>query len=308
MTWVLIIAFIFGVFGLYEHIRFNRQKRHMIELTEELDHFLYSPCEPHMENLEEGYFANMYNQISKLETQFLDMQKGLGVRESEMMEFIENMAHQVKNNITSLQIQIDLLGINADEKQKTYLNKCQDSVNRLTWDIDRLLKSSQLAEGKIAMLDETMDIGDEIDEVLIALSSISEERNVTIILNKTEESTYSGDRFWISQAIENVIKNAIEHTDAGGYVSISVTKSNSLIIIRVEDSGNGIAEQELDNLFRRFYRGSGNKAGYGIGLSMAKDIVEAHHGIIQAGNNIDRGAWFEIRLLCLDGADIYKRT
>lgn len=102
--------------------------------------------------------------------------------------------------------------------------------------------------------------------------------------------------------------NAIEHTDAGGYVSISVTKSNSLIIIRVEDSGNGIAEQELDNLFRRFYRGSGNKAGYGIGLSMAKDIVEAHHGIIQAGNNIDKGAWFEIRLLCLDGADIYKRT
>lgn len=102
--------------------------------------------------------------------------------------------------------------------------------------------------------------------------------------------------------------NAIEHTDAGGYVSISVTKSNSLIIIRVEDSGNGIAEQELDNLFRRFYRGSGNKASYGIGLSMAKDIVEAHHGIIQAGNNIDKGAWFEIRLLCLDGADIYKRT
>ena len=85
MTWVLIIAFVFGGFGLYEHIHFNRQKRHMIELTEELDHFLYSPCEPHMENLEEGYFANMYNQISKLETQFLDMQKGLGVRESEMM-------------------------------------------------------------------------------------------------------------------------------------------------------------------------------------------------------------------------------
>lgn len=89
---------------------------------------------------------------------------------------------------------------------------------------------------------------------------------------------------------------------------VSVTKSNSLIIIRVEDSGNGITEQELDNLFRRFYRGSGNKAGYGIGLSMAKDIVEAHHGSIQAGNNIDKGAWFEIRLLCLDGADIYKRT
>lgn len=307
MTWLLIIALVVGVFGVYEHIRFNRQKKHMIELTEELDHFLYSPCEPHMENLEEGYFANMYNQISKLETQFLDMQKGLGAREGEMIEFIENMAHQVKNNITSLQIQIDLLGINADENQKINLNKCQDSVNRLTWDIDRLLKSSQLAEGKIAMLDESMDIGDEVDRVIIALSSISEDRNVTINVNKAEESTYSGDRFWISQAIENVIKNAIEHTDVGGHVDISITKDNSLIIIRVEDSGNGIAEQELDNLFRRFYRGSDNKTGYGIGLSMAKDIIEAHHGSIQAGNNIDKGAWFEIRLLCLDSADIYKR-
>ena len=96
----------------------------MIHITEELDHFSYCPSEPHLENLDEGYFANMYNQISKLEVQVLDMKENAAVREQEMINFIENMAHQVKNTLTSLQIQIDLLDICVDENQKRYLLKC----------------------------------------------------------------------------------------------------------------------------------------------------------------------------------------
>lgn len=278
----------------------------MIHITEELDHFSYCPSEPHLENLDEGYFANMYNQISKLEVQVLDMKENAAVREQEMINFIENMAHQVKNTLTSLQIQIDLLDICVDENQKRYLLKCQDSVNRLTWEIDRLLKSSQLAEGKIVMLDEQINITEEVEKVIAALSSIADERNVNIKVEAANVIEYSGDKFWISQAIENVLKNAIEHTDIGGVINVDIAKKNSMITIRIEDSGDGIIEQEIENVFRRFYRGNGNKTGYGIGLSMAKDIVEAHHGSIQAGNNLNKGAWFEIKLLCLDSSEIYR--
>lgn len=307
MEWLLgITAFGFAILYISEHIRFQKQKKNMIDITEELDHFSYCPSEPHLENLDEGYFANMYNQISKLEVQVLDMKENAAVREQEMINFIENMAHQVKNTLTSLQIQIDLLDICVDENQKRYLLKCQDSVNRLTWEIDRLLKSSQLAEGKIVMLDEQINITEEVEKVIAALSSIADERNVNIKVAAANVIEYSGDKFWISQAIENVLKNAIEHTDTGGVINVDIAKKNSMVIIRIEDSGDGIIEQEIENVFRRFYRGNGNKTGYGIGLSMAKDIVEAHHGSIQAGNNLNKGAWFEIKLLCLDSSEIYR--
>lgn len=307
MEWLLgITAFGFAILYISEHIRFQKQKKNMIDITEELDHFSYCPSEPHLENLDEGYFANMYNQISKLEVQVLDMKENADVREQEMINFIENMAHQVKNTLTSLQIQIDLLDICVDENQKRYLLKCQDSVNRLTWEIDRLLKSSQLAEGKIVMLDEQINITEEVEKVIAALSSIADERNVNIKVAAANVIEYSGDKFWISQAIENVLKNAIEHTDTGGVINVDIAKKNSMVIIRIEDSGDGIIEQEIENVFRRFYRGNGNKTGYGIGLSMAKDIVEAHHGSIQAGNNLNKGAWFEIKLLCLDSSEIYR--
>lgn len=307
MEWLLgITAFGFAILYISEHIRFQKQKKNMIDITEELDHFSYCPSEPHLENLDEGYFANMYNQISKLEVQVLDMKENAAVREQEMINFIENMAHQVKNTLTSLQIQIDLLDICVDEHQKRYLLKCQDSVNRLTWEIDRLLKSSQLAEGKIVMLDEQINITEEVEKVIAALSSIADERNVNIKVAAANVIEYSGDKFWISQAIENVLKNAIEHTDIGGVINVDIAKKNSMITIRIEDSGDGIIEQEIENVFRRFYRGNGNKTGYGIGLSMAKDIVEAHHGSIQAGNNLNKGAWFEIKLLCLDSSEIYR--
>lgn len=307
MEWLLgITALGFAILYISEHIRFQKQKKNMIHITEELDHFSYCPSEPHLENLDEGYFANMYNQISKLEVQVLDMKENAAVREQEMINFIENMAHQVKNTLTSLQIQIDLLDICVDENQKRYLLKCQDSVNRLTWEIDRLLKSSQLAEGKIVMLDEQINITEEVEKVIAALSSIADERNVNIKVAAANVIEYSGDKFWISQAIENVLKNAIEHTDTGGVINVDIAKKNSMVIIRIEDSGDGIIEQEIENVFRRFYRGNGNKTGYGIGLSMAKDIVEAHHGSIQAGNNLNKGAWFEIKLLCLDSSEIYR--
>lgn len=302
-----IVALIVVMLYVIEHIKYEKQKQSMILLTEELDRFAYSPDKPHLENLDEGYFANMYNQIAKLEMQFLDMQKEVNAREREMICFVENMAHQIKNVLTALQIQLDLLHINANSNQVYHLEKCQNSVNRLTWEIDRLLKSSQLAEGKIQMLDERMNICDVIEKVLETLSPIAEERNVSIDVNTENNIYYSGDPFWIPQAIENVIKNAIEHTQVQGKVSVEVSQFNGVVTIRVEDSGEGIPYSEMDNLFRRFNRGNSNKSGYGIGLSMAKDIAKAHHGDIRVGNNSDKGAWFEINLLCLDGSDVYRR-
>lgn len=307
MEWILgVLCILFFVLFLFEYIRFQRQKKNMVRITEELDQFFYCPIAPHTMNLDEGYFANMYNQIAKLEEQVLKVEKNSKVREQEMTVFIENMAHQIKNVLTAMQIQLDLLDNCSSEKAKGYLEKCQNSMSRLTWEIDRLLKSSQLAEGKITMINEPMNLVNETREVIKGLKSISDKKNITVILESVEDVIFSGDSFWISQAIENLIKNAIEHSVNGGQIKVYISKKHNMGSIRVEDSGSGILESEMENLFRRFYRGNINKSGYGIGLSMVRDIATAHHGNVKAGNNINGGAWFELNLLCIDN-NIYNK-
>lgn len=307
MEWILgVLCIAFFIFFLTEHIRFQKQKKNMVTITEELDQFFYSPKAPHTKNLDEGYFANMYNQIAKLEEQVLKVEMESQNREKEMTSFIENMAHQIKNVLTSMQIQIDLLGNCSSEKQGGYLEKCQNSMERLTWEIDRLLKSSQLAEGKITMMSEPVNLVNETRRVVKSLESISEKKDIEVLIGETDDIVFSGDQFWLSQAIENLVKNAIEHSVVGGKVKVDICKKNNMVSMRIEDSGAGILDSEMDNLFRRFYRGNINKSGYGIGLSMVKDIAEAHHGNVRAGNCIDGGAWFEMNLLCID-SDIYNR-
>ena len=115
----------------------------------------------------------------------------------------------------------------------------------------------------------------------------------------------SADPCWLSQALENVLKNAVEHTAPGTGVTVSYSHEGRHIRIRIADQGPGIPPDELVTLFERFHRGETTKAGYGIGLSMAKDVIAAHHGTISARNRETRGAAFEILLPVLEGTGPY---
>lgn len=178
-------------------------------------------------------------------------------------------------------------------------------MNRLTDEIDKILKSSQLAEGKICMAFESINLREEISACLERLTPIANARNVTIKVEGPEPLILSADPFWFSQALENVIKNAVEHTASGSIVTVSYSDEGRHIRIQIADKGAGIPPDELVTLFERFHRGETTKAGYGIGLSMARDVIVAHHGTISARNREERGAVFEIVLPVLDGASPY---
>ena len=169
----------------------------------------------------------------------------------------------------------------------------------------QLLKSSQLAEGTIRMAFDSTDLRKELAACRERLTAIADVRNVTIKIEGPEALVLPADPFWLSHALENVMKNAVEHTAPGSTVTISCFDKRRDILIQIMDEGSGIPPEELVTLFERFRRGGTIKAGYGIGLSMAKDIIAAHHGTISARNREGRGALFEIVLPVLNGAKIY---
>ena len=286
--------------------RQRRWKKRLDRLTAQIEHFILYPKEQLQETLSEGSVTNLYNQIVQLEQMLLLEQSKAKRQEQQMIKFVENMAHQMKNSLTALQMQLDMLELHTSDKARFTLQRSQYCMNRLTDEIDKILKSSQLAEEKIPMVFEPVDLREEILACRERLMPIAYMRNVTIKIEGHNTLTLPADSFWISQALENIIKNAVEHTVPDSTVTVSCFNDGKNIRIRITDEGAGIPPDELVILFERFHRGETNKAGYGIGLSMAKDIIVAHHGTVSVRNSEKCGAVFEILLPVLDGANPYS--
>ena len=304
MAAAAIIAFIIAAVTVWKMIS---QERKLIKLQEQINHFLIYYKDPLEEILDEGKLANFYNELAKMEQQILLEHRKEDSREQEFSNFVENIAHQMMNAVTALQIQIDLLRIWAENnRQEKNLEKAQFCIERMRTEIDRILKSSQLASGKIHMIYEPLDIENEVRNCMKKIAPLAEQKGVDLKLDCKKTCTLSGDPFWLSQAVENIIKNAVEHTAQNSGVQITVTDEKRTVVIRIEDEGEGIPVEQQTELFVRFSRGTGEKAGYGIGLSMALDIVKAHHGTLTAGNREQKGAWFEISIPVLEAAGTYE--
>lgn len=305
----LIIVCISVVVVLSSQISLYKQKKYIEQIVEDINHFLLYPEEIKEESLKEGYLSNLMNQIVKLESQILYNRKMSEKKETQVNCFIENMAHQMKTSITAIQIRLDsAFDLCADSQEKKMLIKSQECLNRLTNEVERLLIASQLAAGKVFMVYEKINIETILSNCMERLRVLAEKRNVKLILSGKILNEYCGDEFWLMQAFENVIKNAIEHTAEESNVQVSLSLQGSCINIQIEDEGEGIPDEELPFLFERFCRGNGMKKGYGIGLSMAKDIIQSHHGTINVGNRESGGARFLISLPILNGAEAYNNV
>lgn len=281
-------------------------KKNLKTLTEELNNFLLYPS-PTEFSLEEGPFYNLLLEIRALEKQFLQEKEMQTQRETEMAHFIENMAHQMKTSVTALQIRLDLTENHFPPEFECHnIQKAQKYIERLSNEIDMILKSSQLAEEKISMKMEKLDFHKLICNCIEHLTIFAEKKNVTFSIESPPTLFLLGDYFWLSQAIENLLKNAVEHTRKNSSVSLVLKEKEGNAHLYIRDYGSGISPQELSKLFRRFYRGDFSKTGYGIGLSMAWDIVHAHHGILTAGNCKDTGAWFSLSIPLLCDSRIYS--
>ena len=309
---IIALAAALTAFALFllEHHRRYRLEQKIDHLVHELDCFLWNG-ETHLaETLGEGRVENLKNQLSAVTEQATHQRRHWKKREERLTQFMENMAHQMKTSLTALQIRVDLAQVKASSPEvQAELDACQNCMERLTGEVGRILECSQLAGQKINMRPERCSVGQLLHRAASLLEPLRKKKGVGIVW---ELSALSGipelclDSYWFSQAVENVIKNAIEHTPADSTVHITAIDCTHSLVLEIRDEGPGIPEDELPCLFERFHRGSYGKAGYGIGLSMARDILKAHHGSIQAGNQKGGGACFLLKLPILEGNRPYE--
>jgi signal transduction histidine kinase len=218
-----------------------------------------------------------------------------------LVDLLSDISHQLKTPLSTMILYNDIMltkDLNKDQ-QYTFLKNNQNQLNRMNWLILNLLKLAKIDADAIELQMEDISLNETIEETLEILESRAIEERVKLSFMESRNVVLRHDRLWLQEALINVIKNGIEHAGEGGEVTIKLEENPIYTRVIVKDTGEGISEEDLANIFKRFYKGKKTKKSdsIGIGLSLAKAIIEKHGGYIEAHSRIYEGTSFIITFL-----------
>lgn len=234
-------------------------------------------------------FSILEDKIYKIFIELVEARELVEKNSKKQTQNLEDIAHQIKTPITSMFF--DLETIDKTEDNKKEIEGLELQLERLNSLADILLKLSSLDANIDKMEKREVLISEIIDYALDILRKSIDEKKVKIICDY-EDYEIKVDYYWISEALINIIKNALS-LDGLTKIKISTNKNPIYTEIIIEDDGGGIKEENFKKIFERFYKSPDSK-GFGIGLAMAKSIVEANNGDISVKNGKD-GAVFKIK-------------
>lgn len=221
--------------------------------------------------------------------------------ESLRREFTSNVSHELKTPLTTIYGISDMLanGIVKSEDIQKFGGDIRSEAGRLITLINDIIALSKLDENSIVETDTDIDLYDNVKDVMDRLYSYAEKRSITMNL-EGEHVVFHGNATIIDEIIYNLCDNAIKYNIDGGKINLNITKTDSNVILTVEDTGIGVAPQHIERIFERFYRVDKSHSrkikGTGLGLSIVKHGVKYHKGTIHAESVPDKGTKFIVSL------------
>lgn len=246
---------------------------------------------------EEGNLSNLKNDIYKM-TVKLKEQSDLSQKEKKYLEeVLSDISHQLKTPLTSMYVINDVLLSDKkidDSKKQEFLIKNRKELERIEWLVTSLLKMSRLDSGSEKIIPKETKLDDLIRKTVTPLEIPIELKNQHLILDYDKNIKLNIDLNWTTEALINILKNAHEHTKENGTIQIKAKNTVIYTEIEIIDTGEGISTTDLPHIFERFYKGKTNKESIGIGLNMAKKIINLEKGDIKVISN-SNGTTFNIK-------------
>ena len=244
----------------------------------------------------EDDFSKLQDEIYKTVTELYQTRDEALRARSLFAENLSNIAHQLKTPITAISLSTQMM---YDEPSPAHLEQIQKQLARLTYLEEALLLLSRIDAGVLSFCKEKLDVftllmlaADNLQELFLAA-------DVSVHIPESSETVICADLDWTMEAVMNILKNCMEHTPSGGSIYCSYEQNPLYTQIKIWDTGAGFAKEDIPHLFERFYRGQNAKnGGIGIGLPLAKALIEGQNGTITAGNMTGGGACFEIHFYC----------
>jgi len=220
-------------------------------------------------------------------------------------DFLSMVSHELKSPLSSLLMQIsvvlDGLAGELTAKQTDLLGKAKEKTKGMITLVNDILDYRRLQEGKSIQKIETLDLAEILQHTFELMRMSADEKGINITSEISKElPSFNGDRGGIEAVFVNLISNAIKYTPKGGSVNVSLNKEGKGVRLTVTDTGIGISDQDIDQIFEKFYRIKTEEtrsiAGSGLGLSIVKGIVEAHNGVIHVESEVGKGTTFIVSL------------
>jgi len=275
-----ILVILIGIL-LYKYIVL---KSEMSELSDYIDKALDGNLE--ITEFDEKELSKIKSKLIKFLYASQVKEAKINTEKSKTKDLIADISHQTKTPITNLSLYISLL---EDEPKDEYIEIIKYELNKLEFLIQNLVKSSRLESDIISLQKHQANLKDIVEDVLREFKVILDEKCISINL-KDEDLIFNLDERWLKEAIHNLVDNAIKYSPNGSTINISVYKSYLNYNLDIENECKDISEEALPKIFERFYRGknSVSKDGLGLGLYIAREIIEKHGGNIKASLNENR--------------------
>ena len=275
---------------------YNRYQ-YIARLSEQIDLVLHNADRICIEEEQEGELSILRSEISKMTLRIREQNEALKTEKERLARSLADIAHQLRTPLTSANLLLSLLEQENEKKERmALLRETEDLFVRMEWLINALLKLSRLDAGIVSYQKEEITARELIDDALRPLLAAMELHEITLRTEVPADMLLYGDKNWLQEALLNILKNSLQSAGQKGRISIRCQDNPLFGEIAISDSGSGFAKEDLPHLFERFYRGkNADTAGYGIGLSLCKQIVTGQGGTVTAQNAPSGGAVFILR-------------
>lgn len=297
--WCLVLSLAAVVFFVATSMRRRAEVR---RLTSEIDEVLNLGRRLSFSNCREGDVAVLANELEKMVARLSRLTAQLENEKGALADALADVSHQIRTPLTAVELMLPAIERAEDEEtRKRLLRDLERLIGRISWLVATLLKMAKADAGALHMESRPVSVAEAAARACAPLEMALDLRGVTVVRDIPEHVRFTGDETWSAEAIENIVKNSMEHCPEGGVITIRAEEDALACRIVISDDGPGIADEDLPHLFERFYRGSGSEEGegFGVGLALARTLIAGQGGSLRAANVLDesgtpQGAAFEI--------------
>ena len=298
-------AVLIGIFGIASLSIFMRyvliQEKELKEINEYIKEVNNKNYSLKIEDNKDGELSRLRNELYKTTVILREAAENSEEEKGKLGIAIADISHQLKTPLTSIRIMLDNISDNPDmlqEIREDFIQDISKQVEHMSSLVISLLKIAKFDAGTIKMENEEIDAKKLIDSVINNLAILIEIKEIEVITKIDEKAIFIADYKWQQEALTNILKNAIEHSQPKSNIYIIVENTSIFLKIKIKDEGQGIAQKDLKHIFERFYKAKNcNEDSIGIGLSLAKTIIEQNNGYIKATSEVGKGTLFEIKYI-----------
>lgn len=293
---IMLFVFIIIVISIVDKKR-NKKIQGIIRYIEQISRKNY---DLKIEENSEDELSNLTNELYKI-TVMLKEQADISNKDKKVLQTsIEDISHQLKTPLTSISIMLDNIRENTNMNEKTrqaFVKEISRQIDWINWLIVSLLKLAKLDSNTTIFNKQEIEAKELVNHVITNLSIPIDIKQQQIMI-QDKNVKFIGDYNWQLEAITNIVKNCIEHTPENGKIYINFEENNFYTKIIIKDEGQGIDSKDIKHIFERFYKGkNSSENSVGIGLALAKSIIEKDNGFVSCSSIVNKGSIFEIKYM-----------